>query len=97
MPGLWELPTLKEAAVPEEELRMTVRHAIMQVNYYVRIRTVFEDDAEAMTVPGGERRWVPLGEAAGMALTGLARKVLSRARLLEVVSLDAIAPETMET
>jgi len=97
MPGLWELPTLKEAAVPEEELRMTVRHAIMQVNYYVRIRTVFEDDAEALAVPGGERRWVPLGEAAGMALTGLARKVLSRARLLQVVSLDAIAPETMET
>ena len=25
---------------PETELRMTVRHAIMQVNYYVRIRTV---------------------------------------------------------
>jgi hypothetical protein len=42
---------------------MTVRHAIMQVNYYVRIRTVFEDDAEAMTVAAGERRWVPLGEA----------------------------------
>ena len=44
---------------------MTVRHAIMQVNYYVRIRTVFEDDVEAMTVAGGERRWVPLGEARG--------------------------------
>jgi hypothetical protein len=43
---------------------MAVRHAIMQVNYYVRIRTVFEDDAEGLTVPGGERRWVPLGEAA---------------------------------
>ena len=57
---------------------MTVRHAIMQVNYYVRIRTVFEDDVDALTVRGGERRWVPLDEAAGMALTGLARKVLSR-------------------
>ena len=82
MPGLWELPTLRDSAVPEQDLRMTVRHAIMQVNYYVRIRTVFEDDVDAMTVPGGERRWVPLGEAAGMALTGLARKVLTRARLL---------------
>jgi A/G-specific adenine glycosylase len=92
MPGLWELPELKEAAVPQEELRLTVRHAIMQVNYYVRIRTVFEDDAEAITVAGGERRWVPLGEAAGMALTGLTRKVLSRAHLLPTVTLDAIAP-----
>ena len=44
---------------------MTVRHAIMQVNYYVRIRTVFEDDVDALTVPDGERRWVPLGEAVG--------------------------------
>jgi A/G-specific adenine glycosylase len=93
MPGLWELPALKEKDVPEEELRMTVRHAIMQVNYYVRIRTVFEDDAEAMTVSSGERRWVPLGEAAGMALTGLARKVLTRAHLLAGAARDAITPE----
>jgi len=93
MPGLWELPALREKDVPDEELRMTVRHAIMQVNYYVRIRTVFEDDAEAMTVAGAVRRWVPLGEAAGMALTGLARKVLTRAHLLEGAARDAITPE----
>jgi len=96
MPGMWELPVLREAAVPEKDLRMTVRHAIMQVNYYVRIRTVFEDDVDGMTVAGGERRWVPLGEAVGMALTGLTRKVLSRAHLLPMVSLDAIAPKQDE-
>lgn len=93
MPGLWELPVLRESSVPEKDLRMTVRHAIMQVNYYVRIRTVFEDDVEAMSVPGGERRWVPLTDAFGMALTGLTRKVLSRAHLLPTASLDAIAPQ----
>lgn len=92
MPGLWELPALREPEVPANDLRMTVRHAIMQVNYYVRIRTVFEDDVKAMTVPGGKRRWVPLSEAAGMALTGLTRKVLSRAHLLPTAALDAIAP-----
>jgi A/G-specific adenine glycosylase len=92
MPGLWELPILRDPAVPEQELRMTVRHAIMQVNYYVRIRTVFEDDVEALAVPGGERRWVALDEAAGMALTGLTRKVLARARLLPTAPLDVIAP-----
>ena len=91
MPGLWQLPALRDAAVPENEVRMTVRHAIMQVNYYVRIRTVFEDDVEGLTVAGGHLRWVPLAEAAGMALTGLARKVLTRARLLPSVPLDAIA------
>jgi A/G-specific adenine glycosylase len=93
MPGMWELPALLDADVPEGEVRMTVRHAIMQVNYYVRIRTVFEDDVEAMTAAGGKRRWVPLGEAAGMPLTGLARKVLARAHLLPTLALDAIAPE----
>jgi A/G-specific adenine glycosylase len=96
MPGLWELPRLTDSSVPEEEMRMTLRHAIMQVNYYVRIRTVFEDDIDAMTVSGGERRWVPLGEAATMALTGLTRKVLARTHLLPPASLDTIAPQPNE-
>jgi A/G-specific adenine glycosylase len=91
MPGLWELPVLSNSAVPEEDLRMTVRHAIMQVNYYVRIRTVLEHDVASMTVPGGERQWVPVADAAEMALTGLARKVLTRAHLLTTPTMDAIA------
>ena len=45
------------------------------------------------TVAGGERRWVPLSEAAGMPLTGLARKVLARAHLLPTPARDAIVPE----
>jgi A/G-specific adenine glycosylase len=94
MPGLWELPTLINTAVPEEELRMILRHAIMQVNYYVRIRTVFEDDIDAMTLLGGTRRWVPLSKAGEMALTGLARKVLARAHLLPAKAMDAIAPQS---
>jgi len=93
MPGMWELPVLRDPRVPEEDLRMTVRHAIMRVNYYVRVRTVFEDDIDDLTVPGGERRWIPLGEAAGMPLTGLARKVLKRAHLLSTAPLDAIAQQ----
>ena len=99
MPGLWELPTLRDAAVPEDEVRMTLRHAIMQVSYYVRIRTVFEDDVEAMTVAGGERRWVPLSEAARIPLTGLARKVLTRAHLLPTAARGAFAlePDAMRT
>jgi A/G-specific adenine glycosylase len=92
MPGLWELPRLRDAAVPQQNLRLVVRHAIMQVNYYVRVRTVFEDDVDEMTLMGGERRWVALHDAAGMALTGLARKVLMRAHLLPSAPLDAIAP-----
>ena len=91
MPEMWELPVLRNVHVPQKELRMTVRHAIMQVNYYVRVRTVFEDDVDAMTVRGGERRWVPLTEALNMALTGLTRKVLLRAHLLPAPVLNTIA------
>jgi A/G-specific adenine glycosylase len=94
MPGMWELPTLRSTKVPESDRRMTVRHAIMQVNYYVRIRTVFEDDVDALTIPGGVRRWFPLNEAAKMPLTGLTRKVLTRAHLLPSAPLDEIARPT---
>lgn len=86
MPGLWELPALQDPAVPEAALRMTLRHAIMKVNYYVRIRDVFAEDLNRLTVRGGERRWFPLEEAAGLALTGLTRKVLQRAQLIPTKS-----------
>jgi hypothetical protein len=94
MPGLWELPALREPAVPAEMLLMTVRHAIMQVNYSVRIRAVSEADLDSLTVPGGVRRWVPLSEAGGIALTGLARKVLTRAHLLPTTPGKTIAPQS---
>jgi A/G-specific adenine glycosylase len=90
MPKMWELPVLREADLPEAELRMTVRHAIMQVNYVVRVRTVSMDDVAAMAKAEGERRWVPISEAAAMALTGLARKVLTRAGLLPGAAKDAL-------
>ena len=82
MPGMWQLPVLREAEVPEAELRMTVRHAIMQVNYQVQVRTVAEGDVAALTVDGGERRWVRVEELNALPLTGLTRKVLSRAKLM---------------
>jgi A/G-specific adenine glycosylase len=84
MPDMWELPALRDLEVPKEAQRMTVRHAIMQVNYYVRIRTVFEDDAESLIVPSDRRRWVSLRELITLPLTGLARKVLLRSKLAEL-------------
>jgi A/G-specific adenine glycosylase len=94
MPGMWELPALRDTQVAEADLRMSVRHAIMQVNYYVRIRTVFEDDADDLTIPSGRRRWIHLHDLAAMPLTGLARKVLLRARLAELTPNPPIPPLT---
>ncbi len=93
MPGLWELPVMRDGAGEADDVRMTVRHAIMQVNYIVRIRDVREQDVIAQTVAGGERRWVSPRQAGTMALTGLARKVLHRAGLVPVGSLDGQASE----
>jgi A/G-specific adenine glycosylase len=90
MPGLWQLPALLESTVPEAELRMTVRHAIMQVNYYVRIRNVAEEHVDGLIDAEGRRCWVPLINAAGMALTGLTRKVLSRSHLLPEAPLGVL-------
>ncbi len=83
MTGMWELPALREIQVPKEKLRLAVRHAIMQVNYSVRIMTVFEDDVVELTVASDRRQWVRLRDVATMPLTGLARKVLMRAGLDE--------------
>lgn len=76
MPGLWELPLLRE--IPNGNARMTVRHTIMNVNYIVRIREVDEEQLTEVTLIAGERRWVSLNEAENSALTGLTRKVLKR-------------------
>lgn len=92
MPGMWELPSLLDSDVPAEDLRMTLRHSIMQVNYYVRIRTASEREVDSITAKGGKRRWVPVRQAASMALTGLTRKVLKRAHLLPAASIDAFVP-----
>jgi A/G-specific adenine glycosylase len=83
MPGMWQLPVLREAEVAAGELRMTVRHAIMQVNYKVLVRTVAERNVARLTVKGGKRRWVRVEELAGLPLTGLTRKVLLRALLMD--------------
>ena len=84
MPGMWELPALRDTRVEGDHLRMAVRHAIMQVNYYVRIRTVYEEDADELTIPSDRRSWIQLHDLPGMPLTGLTRKVLLRAKLAEL-------------
>ena len=49
----------------------------------MRLRTVAEKELKKLSVTGGDRLWVPSVEAKDMALTGLARKVLAKAGLLD--------------
>ena len=82
MPGLWELPALKRSDFAEKHLAFAVRHAIMQVNYTVRIRAVSPVEAKSLLKPHAHSRWIHISHAATMALTGLARKVLKKAHLI---------------
>ena len=82
MPGLWELPMLRSPEVPDANLLLTARHAIMQVNYHVRVRSATARALHTLAVEGGERSWFPLARAGTLPLTGLARKILTRLKLL---------------
>ena len=83
MPGLWELPPLRDSDAHHTDLMMTVRHAIMQVNYTVSIRTAPAGHLERLLEAKETRRWIPLTELATIPLTGLTRKVLARSKLLD--------------
>jgi hypothetical protein len=52
----------------------------MKVNYLVRVYALPAEGLREKA--GGMRRWVVAEEASAMALTGLARKVLTRAGVL---------------
>lgn len=86
MPGMWELPSLAIADKSGFEERLTVRHAIMQVNYTVRVYALPPHEVSAIAGGAMHQRWVSLAEASGMALTGLARKILKRSGLLQTNS-----------
>src|ERR1700721_1669156 len=82
MPGLWELPMLHIPEVPDEDQLLSVRHSIMQINYNVQVRSATAQTVRTLTVKGGERHWIPLTQASSLPLTGLARKILKRLKLL---------------
>jgi A/G-specific adenine glycosylase len=91
MPGLWELPPCSEESTTGLNPIIIVRHAIMQINYTVRVYA-----PGCRKIPTGAnskavRRWVSLDEAASMALTGLARKVLMRTKMLRPTHHDSSA------
>jgi A/G-specific adenine glycosylase len=89
MPDMWELPALEAVEAAAFKEAITVRHAIMQVNYTVRVHSLTPHD---ISPNAAHRRWIPLSEASEMALTGLARKVLIRAGLLKTTARSRSAP-----
>jgi A/G-specific adenine glycosylase len=68
MPGMWELPECE--AQPEEKPLMRLKHSITTTDYAV---SVFAGKARS-----GE--WFPLRNVGKVALTGLTKKILQRAK-----------------
>ena len=81
MPGMWEFPPLPPDYKPTAAPILTVRHAIMQVNYIVHVHAISLQKLPKADV-ATHRRWIEIEQAFSMALTGLARKVLTKARVL---------------
>ncbi len=88
MAGMFELPALPEEVVEDRRPVLRVRHAITNTNYYVR---VFQpegrlDEVLRMSVPAADRvlHWVPVRRLGRYPLTGLARKILQRLRVMKV-------------
>ena len=89
MPGMWELPTLEANSLPDEPALLRIRHAITNTNYYVG---VYPARAEMLVlVPAKQQVWKRVSLLNGMALTGLARKILHR---LELIQLEMPRPRT---
>jgi A/G-specific adenine glycosylase len=75
MSGMWELPTLNQSICSEEVL-FRVRHSITVTDYIVNVVAQSEAFAE-----NGE--WIDRRKAHKLPLTGLTKKILRKANLIE--------------
>ena len=102
MPSMYELPALPLNAVEGREPVLRVRHAITNTNYYVQVFAPRRSEpdgsgnrgrSEAHTlrraIPADSRdlEWVRTSRLATIPLTGLARKILRRLKVMESRSL----------
>ena len=83
MPGMPELPPLRQAPDTGEEPLLRVRHAIVGTNFYVEVFAVADRAAlKTISAAEGELLWVRTGDLRRHPLTGLARKTLQRLGLM---------------
>ncbi|MGC2619510.1 MAG: A/G-specific adenine glycosylase [Acidobacteriaceae bacterium] len=82
MPGMWELPQMKDGKAMEDALLLTLRHSITNTNYYVTVYGVSANEQKLLAKGSGERAWVPARDLLGRPLTGLTLKVLKRLKVM---------------
>jgi A/G-specific adenine glycosylase len=82
MPGMWELPQVREGQERDEMQLLTVRHSITNTNYYVTVYGLTIEEQKLLAKRTGERAWVPVLELQGCPLTGLTLKILKRLKVM---------------
>ena len=91
MPGMLELPQIalrgeadEQNLVLSEEPMLRVRHAITGTNYYVEVLGLHSRrDVTRRALRRDDFEWIDTRELGNQPLTGLARKVLQRLRLMK--------------
>ncbi len=105
MPGMWELPQIKEGLESEDMLLLTVRHSITNTNYYVTVYGLTTNEQKLLARDTAERVWVPVLDLPELPLTGLTRKILKRLRVMPgfssarplVIAEEEVAQATLNT
>jgi A/G-specific adenine glycosylase len=84
MPGMLELPVLPLEAVMNREPVLRLRHSITNTNFYVQI---YAESGLLDELPAAKERmeWAPVARLRELPLTGLARKVLQRLRVMPML------------
>jgi A/G-specific adenine glycosylase len=95
MPAMYELPPLPLDAVDGREPVLRVRHSITNTNYYVQVfaprpaepRSEATALRRAIPADAQDLHWVRTSRLATIPLTGLARKILHRLKVMDNPSL----------
>ncbi len=90
MPGMLELPQVDAQGTSEQRFELLqepvlrVRHAIVGINYYVEVLALSgRREVRCRALRKDNLEWVSVRDLPGRPLTGLARKVLQRLRLMK--------------
>ena len=88
MPGMYELPLLREDAVAGREPVLRLRHSITYTNYYVQVFAARGPKdrklRRSLQVATETLSWIRTSRLGSKPLTGLARKTLQRLDVMEV-------------
>ena len=78
MPGMWELPEARPGPQASRTPHLSLHHSIMDTDYVVEV--LHQSSARR---EGNRGRWIAHRRLERMPLTGLARKILRRAAIIE--------------